>query len=644
MIMEGDQVNGLCIICHKSLASVEETVVLRQKGADGFNSWAKKKGHSLRVVPGTRLHKICRKNYTRESSRSSSSVTEEQEPRVSTRSSSGIFDFKHHCFYCGKQITEREKQLKKIHWVSCKNKEVDKAVLNAIEQRTNDEWALEVKGRLEFVNDLCTEDALYHGLCDLRFRNGREKPFSSEQTPDTSRKRGRKVDEEREEVLLEIIEYLRQNDEDQITISELNEMMAAKIPAHSQAFTSKWLKARLLEQLKDEVIITNINNKTNVITFLEKASKILSDFKADKVERSEEEEKYHIVRTAAKIIKNDIKLLESKLENYPTAFNMESAENNLSYLPMSLQIILENLFVGKDNTVAIPSIGQAIMQQVRPRALIPPLQIGLAVQMHRHFGSRFLIDSLNKHGYCASYNEVLNYERCTAISQGTKIPGLNTSDTETNHFIQYTADNVDHNLRTLDGRGTFHGMGIIVSTTPRLNCRSVIPRLKDVSTVDLVKLTDIERKILPSKKKIQVKFQCLRDPIQSSIDSLSSMWAASWLLNPKQPLWSGYMQMVSSGSYPGQSSIRFMPMIDLKSTDPVCILSTMKFVTEQSLYYKMTPVLTFDQPLYWKAMSIKETLDYSDSIKKCVIRLGAFHQLMSFYGAIGYIMQGSGLE
>ena len=107
-----------------------------------------------------------------------------------------------------------------------------------------------------------------------------------------------------------------------------------------------------------------------MITFFEKASKILSDFKTDKVERSEEEEKYHIVRTAAaaaKIIKSDIKLLESKLENYPTSFEMESAENNLSYLPISLQILLENLFVGKDNTVTIPSIGQAIIQQVRPR-------------------------------------------------------------------------------------------------------------------------------------------------------------------------------------------------------------------------------------------------------------------------------------
>ena len=58
----------------------------------------------------------------------------------------------------------------------------------------------------------------------------------------------------------------------------------------------------------------------------------------------------------------------------------------------------------------------------------------------------------------------------------------------------------------------------------------------------------------------------------------------------------------------------------------------------------MTPVLPFDQPLYWKVMPIKEALDDSDSIKKCVIRLGAYHQVMGFYSAIGYILQGSGLE
>ena len=40
---------------------------------------------------------------------------------------------------------------------------------------------------------------------------------------------------------------------------------------------------------------------------------------------------------------------------------------------------------------------------------------------------------------------------------------LPTSDNRP--FMQYIADNVDHNVQTLDGRGTFHGMGVIPVST-----------------------------------------------------------------------------------------------------------------------------------------------------------------------------------
>ena len=32
-------------------------------------------------------------------------------------------------------------------------------------------------------------------------------------------------------------------------------------------------------------------------------------------------------------------------------------------------------------------------------------------------------------------------------------------------FMQYVADNVDHNIHSLDGRRSFHGMGIIAAST-----------------------------------------------------------------------------------------------------------------------------------------------------------------------------------
>ena len=62
------------------------------------------------------------------------------------------------------------------------------------------------------------------------------------------------------------------------------------------------------------------------------------------------------------------------------------------------------------------------MQAARPRMFLAPLQLGLAVQLHCHFASRFLIDTLNSLGYCASYNQVQQFNQSAAVYEGTDIP------------------------------------------------------------------------------------------------------------------------------------------------------------------------------------------------------------------------------
>jgi len=64
------------------------------------------------------------------------------------------------------------------------------------------------------------------------------------------------------------------------------------------------------------------------------------------------------------------------------------------------------------------------------------------------------------------------------------------------------------------------------------------------------------------------------------------------------------MQMVCGGYYPGQSTIMFLPMIDLEPSDMTYIYSTLVFISEQAKCYSVTPIITFDQPLWWKALMI----------------------------------------
>ena len=98
----------------------------------------------------------------------------------------------------------------------------------------------------------------------------------------------------------------------------------------------------------------------------------------------------------------------------------------------------------------------------------------------------------------------------------------------------------------------------------------------------------------------------------------------------------------SSGDHPGVSSFIFLPMIDLPPTDMNCIYSTLKFVKKQSDSVGKRPVLTFDQPLYLKALQI--TLCEESGLSDIVLKLGSFHNGMTFLCTIGDTMANTGLK
>ena len=79
------------------------------------------------------------------------------------------------------------------------------------------------------------------------------------------------------------------------------------------------------------------------------------------------------------------------------------------------------------------------------------------------------------------------FERSASVAQGTEIPNLTT-----NNFVQYSGDNVDHNVRSLDGNGTFHGMGIIAMVTPGAPSARRIRRVKvtseDIASVGQIRI------------------------------------------------------------------------------------------------------------------------------------------------------------
>ena len=118
-----------------------------------------------------------------------------------------------------------------------------------------------------------------------------------------------------------------------------------------------------------------------------------------------------------------------------------------------------------------------------------PTLLGLGVEMDHVFGSKWLINELSQLSFSISYGEVNRYKQSVIQSESFEtmlteyLPGT---------FTQWVADNVDHNVATLNGEGTFHSMGMIAvltskDETPLISKAWVISRQKRLRVNDLVK-------------------------------------------------------------------------------------------------------------------------------------------------------------
>ena len=198
------------------------------------------------------------------------------------------------------------------------------------------------------------------------------------------------------------------------------------------------------------------------------------------------------------------------------------------------------------------------MQAARPRVLLAPLQIGLGVQLHHHYSSRFLIDTLHKHGFCCSYNEVHQLEQNAVLSYGTDIPSY------TSQFVQYVADNV-HNIKTLDGNNTFHGMEMIATITPKIKKSNAILSVKvtprDIAAIGRVPIQFHKDESLGMTTVTYEKLHSFKAKDPTAL--LDVLWKSSVMFESPRPAWSGMMQLVHHGRHPGNSSVMFLPMIDM---------------------------------------------------------------------------------
>ena len=131
--------------------------------------------------------------------------------------------------------------------------------------------------------------------------------------------------------------------------------------------------------------------------------------------------------------------------------------------------------------------GHSIIQSARPRSVVTLTLFGIGVEMDHLFGSRWLVNELSRLGFSISYDEVNRYKQSVIQSESFEsllaeyFPGT---------FTQWVADNVDHNVASLDGNGSL--MGIIAISTPKDNV-PLSAKSRKISGQQRIKVDEVVR-------------------------------------------------------------------------------------------------------------------------------------------------------
>ena len=211
-----------------------------------------------------------------------------------------------------------------------------------VTRKRNDEWASEVAGRLQHINDLVAAEAAYHLRCKTNFER-----LSSRQN--TLEQCSKPTMSDKEESFVTLCEWLESQLENGVLT--LEEVYHKQISLDNNSiYCKKWLKQKLLVKYAEKLHFVSEDGKKDILCFTDVTNTILRDYQKKK--ESTKDEKNLIIETAAQLIQNDIKLLKLDPKYYPTIEQMTNVEYQLSFLPQSIKTLLKHLVKTDERTAA----------------------------------------------------------------------------------------------------------------------------------------------------------------------------------------------------------------------------------------------------------------------------------------------------
>lgn len=359
-----------------------------------------------------------------------------------------------------------------------------------------------------------------------------------------------------------------------------------------------------------------------------------------------------------------------------------SLNSSISFVPFKLQLFLswlisETAFLSatvihnnNDKNRMITLCECIIFCSRRKHAtVIPPFHFGLTLQLYHKFGSKYLIDTLNEYGFCATYDELRRFLTAIAKTEILKngnlyLPPKIISRESGGSVIHEGNDNIDIHVETLDGKNDYHAMcRVIFQNQDMNNFIKMLPieRQNDKSlnksfNISFLKMFYYKK---PSKKPEPPQLVGAKSQIQTNLLHVRYFRNTdiAWLLlrslsrgvfnkntDEKQifPNWTAFNTRFGEKKRT-VTVVQFAPAINAKPTDLNTVYTTLKKGQDLAKECGQTyHIHTFDQQLYAIAQLIK--FNIPQEFNKLVIRLGGFHTACTFISCIGKIWGDAGLR
>ena len=587
-------------------------------------------------------HHIERQLKRAASSSSNDSKAQQQSKRL--RGCSNMFNFREHCLFCGLQCLVDRDERNPSRWKEaylCRTADrggrmsFKEVILLRCNER-NDEWSREVSLRVHSaISDLHAADARYHKQCRSQFFSNDPQKIKHDVVDDALHKLTKEM-LQNETTIWNSVECYRR----------YQELGGTKLQRRNLT--------QVLPQVVGNLLVLSSPGMASMFIFRSKAASALN-----MVSDEDDDSKDSALSMIAQKIRNECRSLKVDSHKYSTHISMDVIMKQVSPTLLNLlQRLDDNLNV----TMPAAMIGSIVTKSITN--INTPLQLALAVALNQQ---KSVVNLFSDYGVTCNYSELRRFRGSAAVATADihKQDGLVRSSNT--GLIQVVADNFDVNISSQNGLRSTHGLAMIVIqkevTTPSSTVKlHSIPRLQ-WGEIPKLKMPDIAIQRCTSSKnhemplKVAVRLQGSIIPrlqelarqtlnaIRCHRDSIDDVMFFKQVYNggPEFNGWNTKVARDAQRICGAKTHVNFLPLIDMIPSHPDTIKTALcEAIRITKKAGQEWTVFTNDQQLYKVAVQL--TWSHTPLFDEVLPRLGGMHFLMSFVGAVGTLMAGSGLD